>query len=318
MIEPDLQSFVGFLMESARHFKGSAFRASLACLDLTQRLRNAGACCGQPFPVSLQLQERSLKVCWAAHKLELVRIENPELSSIEKLCDYLHKATEAADPEILLQRNEAMERHLHETRARMEQELAEVQVKLLSRQAELQVSMRQAETDPLTMLPNRRAFDEKLDQAFRYTMRQKSTPLSLVMLDLDFFKNINDEHGHLFGDSYLSKMAHILRSVIREDVDCAFRFGGDEFAMMIFADYSTACEKARQVILQMEGKVSVGISTIDQHTRGDLTLESFIHDADSALYEAKRRGRGRAVVGSCNRGDTHMCSTGCAVKESCV
>ncbi len=317
-IEPDLQNFVGFLMESVKRLKGNAFRASLASLVLIQRLRAAGACCGQPFPVIVQLQNHSLRILWDANEFVLLQLGAVEKYIVEQLRDYLRKSTEAIDPEILNQRNEAMVRHLHETRERTERELAELQVKLLSRQAELQVSIRQAETDPLTMLPNRRAFDEKLDQAFRYTMRQKTSPLSLVMLDLDFFKSINDQHGHLFGDAYLNKMAHILRSVIREDVDCAFRFGGDEFAMMIYADFSTACEKARQVILQMEGKVSVGIATIDPRTRNDFTLEDFIHKADTALYEAKHRGRGRAVVIQCSRGDTQNCGAVCPVKETCA
>ncbi len=317
-IEPDLQNFIGFLMESVRRLQGDAFRAALASLELSRRLRAAGACCGQPFSVRMQLQNHSLRVHWDENEFALAQTGAIEPSAIDQLRDYLRKSTESIDPEILTQRNEAMVRHLHETRVRTERELAELQVTLLSRQAELQISIREAETDPLTMLPNRRAFDEKLNQAFRHAMRQRTAPLSLMMLDLDFFKSINDEHGHQFGDAYLNKMAHILRSVIRENVDCAFRFGGDEFAMMIHADCSTASEKARQVILQMECKVSIGIATIDQQTPDDLTLEGFIHQADSALYEAKHRGRGRAVVFMCSRGDTQDCEPNCAVKVSCV
>jgi diguanylate cyclase (GGDEF)-like protein len=317
-IEPDLQNFVGFLMESVRHLKGNAFRASLACLELSQGLRAAGACRGQLFPVSLHLQNQNLRVLWSEHSLEVAQTGTIDQSVIEQLRDNLRKSTEAIDPEILLQRNEAMMQHLQETREHAERELAKLQTQLINRQEELQVSMLRAETDPLTMLPNRRAFDEKLNLAFRHTMRQKITPLSLVMLDLDYFKRINDEHGHQFGDAYLNKMAHILRSVIREDVDCAFRFGGDEFAMMIHADFSTACEKSRQIILQMEGKVSIGIATIDKFTPDDFTLVDFIHKADSALYEAKRLGRGRAVVSQCNRVDTQECGTMCAEKEACV
>lgn len=317
-IEPDLQDFVRFLMESVRRLKGDAFRASLACLELNRRLRADGAVCGQPFPVSVLLQDRNLCVHWAEQQLDVAQARVVDKSVVGQLCDYLRKSTAAIDPEVLMQRNEAMVRHMHEVRERTEHELAELQVKLLNRQAELQFSIHQAETDPLTMLPNRRAFNEKLDQAFRHTMRQRISPLTLVMLDLDYFKNINDEHGHLYGDAYLNRMAHILRSVIRQDVDCAFRFGGDEFAMMIYADFSTACEKARQVILQMEGKVSVGIATIDQDTPESFTLEEFINKADGALYEAKRRGRGRVIVAQCSEGDTHTCGTKCAVKEMCV
>lgn len=313
-IEPDLQNFVGFLMESVWRLKGNAYRASRACLDLTQRLRHAGACNGQPFHVTLSMHKGRLHVHWNEHAFTVTDLGSFEADALEQLRDYLSKSTESIDTDILAQRNAAMQRFLEETRKRTEAELAEMQAKLLSRQAELQVSMRQAETDSLTMLLNRRAFDERLKQAFRYTMRQRTAPLTLVMLDLDFFKNINDEHGHLYGDAYLNRMAHVLRSVIREDVDAAFRFGGDEFAMMIYADFSTACEKAKQVIEQMDGKASVGIATIDRNTPDNFTLENFIHAADSALYEAKRRGRGRAVVAHCSNMDSRMCGANCREK----
>lgn len=314
-IEPDLQNFVRFLMESVRCLKGNAFQAAIASVELSRHLRADGACSGQPFPVTVQLMNRSMQVRWNSRLLEIVQFGDVEASEIEQLRDRLRKSTESTDSEILIQRNDAMVRHLHETRARTERELAELEQKLQSRQAELQISIHQAETDPLTGLLNRRAFDERLSQAFRHTMRQKSSPLSLMMLDLDYFKNINDQHGHQYGDGYLVRMAQTLRGAIRENVDCAFRFGGDEFAMLIYSDYLTACDRARLVLGQMEGRVSIGIAAIDQHTRDDMTLEDFIYQADSALYDAKRRGRGRAVVGGCNRSDTNGCGSGCEMRE---
>lgn len=315
-IEPDLQSFVGFLMESVARLQGNAFRAALATLELNRRLRAAGACGGQPFMASLQVRGQLLSAHWAGGELAVTQLGAVEPSALHQLREHLRKSTESLDPEILLQRHEAMVRYLHETRERTERELAELQVKLLSRQAELQVSILQAETDPLTELLNRRAFDERLDTAFRHTMRQRNSHLSLLLLDLDHFKNINDQHGHQYGDSYLIKMALVLRGMVREDVDHAFRFGGDEFALMIYADHTTACEKARQIIGLMDGKVSVGISTIHPQTRDGLSLEDFIHQADSALYKAKNRGRGRAVVGLCDF-DTKQCAAGCQAKAAC-
>jgi diguanylate cyclase (GGDEF)-like protein len=313
-IEPDLQNFVCFLMESVRCLKGSAFQAAIASVELSQRLRAEGACSGHPFSVCVQLQNHRLFVHWNEKSFEIVQFGDVDPSEIEQLRDHLRKSTESTDSEILIQRNDAMVRHLHETRVRTERELAELELKLQSRQAELQISMHQAETDPLTGLLNRRAFDDRLSQAFRHTMRQKSSPLSLMMLDLDYFKNINDQHGHLYGDAYLVRMALTLRGAIREDVDCAFRFGGDEFAMLIYSDYLTACDRARQILGQMEGRVSIGIAAIDQYTKDDLTLEAFINQADSALYDAKRRGRGRAVVGGCSRADTQFCGPDCSEK----
>jgi two-component system cell cycle response regulator len=317
-IEADLHNLVCFLMESVKRLRGNVFKTALACLNLNQRLRAAGACNGVPFPVSIILKNLHLQVHWENNEFELAQTDSVEPQVIEQLRAYLLNSTEAVDPDILSQRNEAMVRHLHETRTRMERDLAELEVKLHLRQAELQISIHQAETDPLTGLFNRRAFDSRLNQAFRHTMRQKNSPLSLIMLDLDYFKSINDEHGHQYGDRYLINMAKILCSEIREDVDYAFRFGGDEFAMLVYADYATACCKARQILGKMNGKVSIGIATIDQHTLDDLPLEEFIHQADSALYEAKHRGRGRVVVAQCSKLDAQLCRSICDVKAACV
>jgi len=342
-IESDLQNFIGFTLESTSRLGGNPFPASIASLELMQKLRNAGAATGYPLPVSLQLEKGHLLVCWdgehaprenaSAARTEPLALENagslwaetgerpcvriahfpklPSSAAIEQLRQHLQNSTAAADPAILLQRNAEMARHLDETRTRTEAELKLLQQALEKRQAELYESLRQAETDPLTGLFNRRAFDEKLGRAFRRAMRQKNEPLSLLLFDLDFFKNINDEFGHQFGDAYLNKMALILLSVIREDVDFAFRFGGDEFAMLIFADYPLACSKAGKVLELMENKVSIGITAINPDTPDGLALEDFIRHADNALYEAKHRGRGRAVVDICPMPDNGDCELIC-------
>jgi diguanylate cyclase (GGDEF)-like protein len=332
-IEPDLQNFIGFVLESVNKLGGSPFTASIALLELMQRLRGAGAGTGYPLPVSLWLHGNQVLVRWEEgvehHAPQVdsdpprarVRAESyaavanldhaPLAETVAQLCQHLLNSTESADPAILLQRNAEMARHLDETRARTEKELKALQQALETRQNELHESLRAAETDPLTGLLNRRAFDERLGQAFRRAMRQKNEPLSLVLLDLDYFKQINDEYGHQFGDSYLNNMAHVLRSIVREDVDFAFRFGGDEFALVVFADYPLACTKARQVLQMMDNKVSIGITAINRSVSDDLTLEQFIHHADTALYEAKRTGRGRTVVDLCPMRDSSDCGFPC-------
>ena len=147
--------------------------------------------------------------------------------------------------------------------------------------------------DPLTGLLNRRAFDDRLEQAFRHAVRQTGEPLSLLLIDLDNFKAINDELGHQAGDNHLVGTAKTISGIIREGVDLAFRFGGDEFAVMIFADHRIACEKAHQILDNMEGKVSIGVATIDGSSTHDIDQEAFFRRADEALYDAKRQGRGR-------------------------
>ena len=299
-IEHDLQNFIAFIHESVRALDGNIFAATLTTLNLMQKLRSAGAASGHPLPTSLLLTGRQLQVTWENQHLTIVNFDQlPQPDTVAQLKLHLHNSTAATDPAILLQRNAEMARHLAEVRTRTEKELSEMQHNLKKHKAELHESMQRAETDPLTGLLNRRAFDDKLGRAFHHAMRQRNTPLSLVLLDIDFFKSINDQFGHQFGDSYLIKMAKILHSVIRDEVDFAFRFGGDEFAIVIFADYQLACDKAWQVLQLMENRVSIGITDIPPDTPDWLTVDEFIRRADHALYEAKHCGRGRIVVDLC-------------------
>ncbi len=312
-IEPDVQNFIGFVLNSVRTLGGSAFAASIALLKLLEELRQAGAGVGQPLTVRLLLEDQRLLAQWgAAERFGIVDfLQSPPPSRVAELRAYLANSVALVDPEILLQRNVEMMRSFDETRARAERELADLQRKLLDRQRELQESTHQAQTDALTGLFNRRAYDEKLKSAFLHTMRQKDSPLSLMLFDLDHFKEINDEFGHQFGDAYLNKMGAVLREIIREDVDMAFRFGGDEFAAVLFADHVVACNKAKLVLQLMEGKVSIGITSINANTPDKLTLEEFIRRADDALYEAKRQGRGRAIVEICPTQANGLCTSPC-------
>jgi len=261
-------------------------------------LRRAGAGSGLPLPVTLMLAENQLAVSWnkgAAFKVVNLDMA-PEPGVVEQLRLHLQQSTEIADPALLLRRNEEMTRFLDETRVRTEKEIQIMQRTLAKRQEELGASIRQAETDSLTGLLNRRAYDEKLSAAFQRTLRQRDEVLSLILFDLDFFKQINDEYGHQFGDAYLNKMAQAMLTQIRDDVDHAIRFGGDEFAILLYANKEVAREKALQVLRQMNHKVSIGIASLSADEPCEPNLQAFIRRADDALYEAKRAGRGRVVV----------------------
>ena len=317
VIEPDLQSFVDFVLKSADKLGGDVFAASNALLDLLARLRRDGAASGRPMTVRLLLQGRRLLAQWgeSEHAAIATLNELPPPEVVAELRAFLENSVALADPEILRQRNIDMMRHFNESRAKAERELELLQQSLKRRQNELMETMHQAETDSLTGLFNRRAFDVKLRKIFLHTMRQKNSPVSLLFFDLDHFKEINDEFGHQFGDAYLNKMASVLREIIREDVDVAFRFGGDEFAVVIFADYPLACDRAKLVLELMENKVSIGITSIRRDTPNDLSLEEFIRRADKALYEAKRRGRGQAVVDVCQSWLNGACQSPCPENE---
>jgi two-component system cell cycle response regulator len=94
-------------------------------------------------------------------------------------------------------------------------------------------------------------------------------------------------------------------------VDLAFRIGGDEFAVVLYADYPLACDKARQVLKSLDHQVSIGLATINQDTEGELTMGEFIRRTDNALYEAKHRGRGQVVSHFCLTQPERQCELPC-------
>lgn len=300
-IEPDLQNFVGFVLTTVQSLGGNSFAATSATLEIAQGLRVAGAGSGYPLPAELRLNDATLSVHWNDHdEREVVRLAMPPGSEdVERLRKYLRQSTEIHDPRLLLRRNAEMTRYLNETRARTEKEIDEMQQTLSKKQEELSATMRKAETDQLTGLLNRRAYDEKIEQSYKRTLRLQGENLSLILFDLDYFKSINDEFGHQYGDEYLKKMAAAMLGTIREDVDYVFRFGGDEFAILMFADHKIACARALKVLGMMNNKVSIGITCISAEKNNCVDVQDFIKRADDALYQAKNAGRGRVVLATC-------------------
>jgi diguanylate cyclase (GGDEF)-like protein len=163
-----------------------------------------------------------------------------------------------------------------------------------------------AGTDALSGLDNRRAFFDKgaqmIEQARRY-----GHPMSLLMLDIDHFKRVNDEHGHACGDEAIRRVAQLLRTVLR-DADLIARVGGEEFCALL---PETALEPAREVAQRLveqlritdlgptaagplRATMSVGVAQLAPPQLQ--TLEQLLHQADEALYAAKAAGRDRVVA----------------------
>ena len=156
--------------------------------------------------------------------------------------------------------------------------------------------------DPLTGLPNRRRLDEEL--ARHEKLARRGRKISLLAVDIDDFKRVNDLHGHAAGDGVLRLAAQAVRSAVR-DSDIPTRIGGEEFAVILpDADISTArdaAERLRRSFSQTffgEGigqlTVSIGVATMQ---RGERPEECLVR-ADTCLYAAKRNGRDRIVVDS--------------------
>jgi diguanylate cyclase (GGDEF)-like protein len=159
-------------------------------------------------------------------------------------------------------------------------------------------------TDPLTQIANRRALFERGNYEFSRARRTKS-PLALIMIDCDLFKNINDKFGHLFGDEVLKNLCNVCSKEVR-NIDFFARYGGEEFIIILpESELSGAVQTASRIQRSLarnsttfEGNevcvtVSIGICTVsDKHNN----FEQLISDADKAMYQAKNNGRNRIEI----------------------
>lgn len=167
--------------------------------------------------------------------------------------------------------------------------------------ANLQLS-RMAMSDGLTGISNRRHFDEQL-QALLSMAQRGGTSISVLMMDLDFFKRFNDRYGHQAGDACLTKVAQTISEAFKRPSECAARYGGEEFAVVALnmnaadlAQYAQLlCDKVRALNIPHQdaptGVVSISIGGISLVPTRDTTPASLLKLADGALYEAKARGR---------------------------
>lgn len=170
-----------------------------------------------------------------------------------------------------------------------------------------EILKRDATTDSLTGIYNRRFFDEHYKICLGQAIRQK-LPLSVLMVDIDFFKEYNDYYGHPNGDKALIKVAQTLKTQLSRATDVLARYGGEEFVLILpnlaqehalqFADklraavWDVAIPHLKSKISK-QLSISIGVSTYDQLS--ELDAKSLIQSADSALYQAKQQGRNRVA-----------------------
>ena len=163
-----------------------------------------------------------------------------------------------------------------------------------------------ARTDPLSGMNNRRAFFDKSEPVLLAAKREKK-PFSLLMLDIDHFKKVNDNYGHAAGDQIIKNIAQTIEQVKRE-MDIAARFGGEEFLILSpSTDISGGVSLANRIRAEVENSVhqfaaesinitvSIGVFSVAVHS-GRYSLKDYIKHTDDALYQAKEKGRNRVVV----------------------
>ncbi len=153
--------------------------------------------------------------------------------------------------------------------------------------------------DPLTLVYNARAFAERLGQELKRT-RRYGRPLSVLYLDLDDFKRVNDSHGHQTGDAVLKLVADAIRRAVRQ-LDVVGRLGGDEFAVLMpETDGDLAAAAAARLAKELRDAfkgtpavtASVGVVSC---TRAEAGVDEVLRQADQAMYQAKRKGKDQAV-----------------------
>ena len=228
----------------------------------------------------------------------------------------LERDEQVMSQQTLIAESAAQDTVLKERLALQEKAHKELEAQVDERTFELQVTLRELEEknreleqlnteDALTGVKNRRFFDKKLVMELRRSRREQ-TPLSIIMLDIDHFKAINDTHGHIAGDQVIKFVANIIKNCLKRPLDEVARYGGEEFVVLLpNTPAHGAFEIAKQIRQQVEQStvtiagseitftISAGIYT---NIADDINnAEIFTKHADKALYSAKQNGRNQVI-----------------------
>jgi diguanylate cyclase len=229
-------------------------------------------------------------------------------SYTESLADMTEKLGDSKDREGLRAIVESLvhtAKEMEESNQKLEERLNASKQEINELQENLEVVRTESLTDPLTQLANRKFFDTTLQQAIDEA-REKNEALSLMMTDIDHFKNFNDSFGHLTGDQVLRLVAMSVKQNVKGQ-DTAARYGGEEFAIVlpdtVLRSAITVADHIRRAVMTKElmkrstgehlGRVTISIGVATLH-KGD-TAQTLIERADTCLYAAKRHGRNRVM-----------------------
>jgi len=181
-------------------------------------------------------------------------------------------------------------------------------MKHLENYKQLKFFEKNSRMDSLTSICNRRVYDEEIERNFNYAKMHKHQ-ISLLMLDIDYFKQYNDIYGHGKGDQCLIEIATTIKGIKKRDTDIFARYGGEEFALILpDSTEESAIKIADKILKEIKNKkiphngsivsknVSISIGIVSIIPIEDTTIEDFQKMADDKLYEAKRNGRNRLEI----------------------
>ena len=284
----DLLTFDGYTVQSAKSGEAAleqvqAARPDLILLDILMPGMNGFEVCER-----LKTDEvtRDIPVIFVSSMTDLdSKVRGFKAGGV----DYINKPFQHA--EILVRVN------THITLQRLRKHLEEQNIEL----------ERLANTDYLTDLYNRRRFFHTVENAFTRAVQDCEHPLSFTLIDLDYFKKVNDTYGHLIGDQVLVHIAHLIRNYCREN-DMAARYGGEEFAIFhpcigrqdayqVTEEIRKRVETTPYVHKDREISVTLSAGVVDTEIcENCMRIDDVLARADQALYRAKNAGRNQVVV----------------------
>ncbi len=259
---------------------------------------------GMQLGASLEVMLLSLALAdrMASSQREKLRIQSDRYNLIRRLHHEKAKAYDAEKDKLEMQK----------------QYSSNLEAEVVARTEELQETLKELEsaneklknisiTDALTGLSNRRHFDECLQREYKRAHRDQ-TSLSIMMLDIDFFKKVNDQYGHAAGDMCLQEVAKCMLAHVGREQDVVARYGGEEFSIILPSTEKDGALQVAEAIrkhvecLQLTWEdqeirltISIGVSSQIPQETDYLSRDAMMQRADQALYHAKRSGRNREV-----------------------